>query len=166
MRISVFLTFLVLYLALCLCSFSNFLGLTSLVVLFFLKLFDFKKILEIEKKLEPKFIDENTENFKKVFDQVKDNKIKENYDAITGNFIKINSVFNSEISEILKILNDFSLYNLIDGNISIAEKDNSFGQNLNFNENISTLFYSLSFKNKKPNIWGMKPGKNKNNKKF
>jgi hypothetical protein len=125
----------------------------------YLFVFDIVKILKIEAKLEKKFKADKTltsNNNIKNLAIFEDPKINER-NFVKGKYIRISSVFNEEKKEVCELLNNFSVYGLVDQKIKIAEAENYYNQ-LNSNRtndnHIKTEYYSIVYKNKNCYSWG------------
>lgn len=123
-------------------------GSIGLLIIAYLKDFSLKSIFIIEYELdnqineEKNMINETYETFEDELNE--DNKIK-----FSGNFIRINSVFNLDKNEMNNILNDFSTYGIIDDNILKSCEDTSYIQDDFINTEVQKKFYRLNFQDKK-----------------
>jgi len=125
----------------------------------YLFVFDIVKILKIEEKLEKKFKAEKTLTLNNNIQNlaiIEDPRINERNFA-KGKFVRISSVFNEEKKEVCGLLNNFSVYGLVDQKIKKAEAENYYNQlnsNITNDNQIKTQYYSIVYKNKNCYSWG------------
>lgn len=112
-----------------------------LLGLIYLKVVDLKQLFLRETELE-KRVHVMKESISKTF-------IEENPKNIQGNFIRINSILDCDKNELCNILNDYSIYNLIDNEIIKADEDLSSNKVNDLSEQgLITKYYCISLKDK------------------
>lgn len=137
-------------------SYTNFFGILTIMLVLYLFVLDIRKIISIEGKLEKKFKDEKALVLNKHIQNsavIETPKTSESLANLSkGNLIRISSVFNADKTEVCELLNDFSVYSLVDENVKKAEADNYYNQinaNLANSSQIKTQYYSITYKDKK-----------------
>lgn len=124
------------------------------MLVLYLFVFDIRDAIRIEKDLKKKLEQESDlDDIKYHLESSDGEKSTLNEPNLNkGNYIRISSVFNGEKKEISDLLNDFSVYGLIDKNIKKAEADNFYNHintNNSANSQIKTQYYTISYKDRK-----------------